>query len=106
LGARLYSRRLVEVQERSAEEEQRRKDQIGEEERRALCSISLSVQHDDQRELRHAEDDRECRERSERMHVIGSPELETSSQRPADPELLIESRRNREADQGEPGDGR
>ena len=99
MGARLYSRRLVEVQERSTQEEQRRENEIGEEERRALRGIRLPVQHDDQRELRDAEDDRERSERPERMGVIGTSELETTSQRSANAETLVQSRRDREADQ-------
>src|SRR5919201_3450230 len=104
-GARLYSRSLVEVQQRAAEEEERRQDEIGEEERRPFRRICRAVQEHDQREFRDGEDDRQCRERPERVDVVGPRELDAASQRGTGSEALVDTGGTREPHEREPRDG-
>src|SRR4051794_20909973 len=78
-GARLYSGGLVDVEHRRAEHEQRRED----DERQHRCDADrLAAARPDRKEddePGEEDRDRERRERSERMHVVGARKLDAAA---------------------------
>src|SRR5437762_13758382 len=76
-GTGLYSPcGLIEVQESGNEEEERREDDVGKEEREPFRSIRGPVQEQDQDDLRDAEDDHDRRQCAESVRGSGATEAE------------------------------
>jgi hypothetical protein len=101
-GARLYSGGLVDVQHRSAEDEDRREDHEREHGGDPQGLAAPLAQREEDHETREEDRDRECREGAERVHVIGSRELEAATERVRVPTAFDERRRHAETDQRQP----
>ena len=101
-----YPGRLVEIQQRRADEEERAEDQVRGGDRGTLAVVALRVQERAERVARDADDHDERGERPERVHVVGEPELAAAGERAAKRVLLDHRRGHREADQREPRDRR
>jgi hypothetical protein len=66
--------RLVDVEKRTAEKEQRAEHEIGEEDRGALAVVALRVEERAQRVGGDPHDDDERGDRAARVHVVGRSE--------------------------------
>lgn len=107
MGARAYKpRRLIEVEERRAEEEERRDHEVREECGNANGVVGLSAQQEDEHEPGQEVRDREGRQRSERMHVVGAGEGQAASDGGANTDAFHDGGRNRKPEEGEPRDRR
>src|SRR5690349_2363445 len=73
-GARLYldACRLVVVEQRSAEEEDRLEDEAGEEGRDVHRLLAGAVQERGEQHLGQEDDEEQRRERAEHVHVVGA----------------------------------
>src|SRR5436305_14862536 len=84
-GAGLYNARcLVEVQQCSAEEEDRREDQEREQRCDADGLVADTVQHDDEDEPGQEDGDHERRESTELVHEVRARQSRTATQRVAE----------------------
>ena len=107
MGARAYKpRRLIEVEERRAEEEERRDHEVREECRDADGVVGLPAQQEDEHQPRQEVRDREGRQRPERMHVVGAREGQTAGDGRANTSAFHDSGGNGEPEEGEPRDRR
>src|SRR4029077_16111292 len=93
---------LVDVEKRTAEEEQRAEHEVGEKDRRALAVVALRVEERAQRVRGDSHDDHERGEGTERVHVVGWPEAAPANERAGEAEPLDHRRRNGEADERQP----
>ena len=100
------ARRLVEVDERGAEVEQRRQDEVAEERRHALRGVRLPAEQEEQHRARDEVDDAERAERAERVHVVRSGELPTARERRAHAQPFECGGRNRQAEERQPRERR
>src|SRR6478672_13775271 len=103
-GARLYSRFLVDVQDRGAEHEDRSQHEQREERRDAQRLIAQLAQREEQDETCQEDGDEQRRERTQRVDVVGPGELNASPQGVEKAATLDKRRRNRKAEEREPGD--
>jgi hypothetical protein len=72
--ARAYPRRLIVIQERSAEVEHRAQHEDGEERAGTERVLPLLVEEETEHRRRQREEDHERAERPERVHVVGERE--------------------------------
>ena len=92
------------VQQGAPDVEQRAEHDVGEREGGTLARVALGVQQPLQGDLRDDDDEHERREGAEGVDEVGAPETAAAGERRAEREPLHETRRHREADEGEPGD--
>lgn len=100
------SRSLVVVQERGAEEDQRRDDEVGDERGNARRGVRLPVQEQQQHHARDEVDDAECAEGSERVHVVRERELSRTDERRPAADPLDQDNRYGEPEQRKPRERR
>lgn len=100
------SRSLVVVQERGAEEDQRRDDKVGDERGNARLSVRLPVQEQQQHHARDEVDDAERAEGSERVHVVRERELSRTDKRRPRADPFDHDDRNGEPEQRKPRERR
>src|SRR5579871_2757279 len=91
---RAYPGRLIEVEHRGSDVEERAQDDIGEEERDAEAVVALGVQEDLEGVLRDPDDEHERGERAECVGVVGPSELAAAYERGPERETLDERRRH------------
>lgn len=103
---RLYSGRLVVVQKRGAEQEHRRNDDVGDRGGDPRRQVPEALEQDVKDGAGQEDDDRQRRERAERVHEIGAAELERPPERVGEPATLDQRHRNNEADEREPRETR
>jgi hypothetical protein len=70
------ARDLVEVKERSAQEQHRREHEVAEKDRHALGLVARSAQQEDEHRPREEVDDHQRCERPDGVDVVGSCELQ------------------------------
>jgi hypothetical protein len=97
---------LVHIQQGTAEVQERREDEIGEQVRDPLAVVPLGAEERDQRQLGDRHDDDERGERAERMDVVRRPELTAPGQSLAKSDSLDHGRDRREPEQRQPPEGR
>jgi len=103
-GGRAYNpRRLIEVEERGPEEEDRRDDEVSEEACDPRRRLPGSVQKQDEHEPDEHEREQECRERSRGVDVVGPGKLDGPTERVAETSPLDHSHRDDQTDEREPG---
>ena len=100
------SRGLVVVQERSAEEDQRRDDEVGDERGDARCGVGLPMEEQEQHHARDEVDDAERAEGSERVHVVREREPSRADERRPRADPLDENDRDSEPEQRQPRERR
>ncbi len=103
MGARLYSRGLVQVQHRSSKHEHRREDEQREQTGHAYRLIAGLTQREEEDEPREEDRDRECRERPEGVDVVGARELHAAPECVDDPATLHQRGRHGKAHKRQPG---
>jgi len=103
LGARLYSRRLVQVQHRGAEHEDRCEDEQGEQTGDAYCLVAGLAQREEEDKSGEEDRDRERRERAERVDVVGARKLRATPQRVDEPATFHQRGRYRQTHERKPG---
>src|SRR5512132_363505 len=101
-GRRAYTRELVVIKERAAEEEQWRDDENGDERRRAQSSRAGGTEREEEDVRGQQPDERERRERADRMREIGASKLENAGVRAAP---LERDHRNDQSGEPEPEHG-
>src|SRR5437588_12806570 len=105
-GTRLRAGGLILVEERRAEEQNRRDHEVrqepGDRDRRLACP----AEQEEEDRLAQEDDDDERREAAERVYVIGARQLEGSTDRRTKPASVDEHHRHGEPDEREPGEGR
>src|SRR5262249_48550418 len=97
-----YSGRLVDVEQRPAEVEERAQDELREEDADAQAVVALAVEERAEHVCCHPDDDDERAERAERVHVVGHSQPAAADERLAEAGALDHRRGHGEADQGEP----
>src|SRR5689334_12227013 len=101
-GARLYSRRLIHVEDRRTQDEQRCEDderQHGGDAQRLPAALA---QREEDHEPGEEDRDRERRQRSERVHEVGTRQLHAAAQRVGISTPFDERSGNREPHEREP----
>ena len=98
--------RLVEVQERGAQEDERREDHVGDEEGGPGRVLRLRLEEDAERQARDGEQDHECRQRAGRVDVVGAAEPDGAADRRPDAHALEQRDRHDEPREREPRDRR
>ena len=93
---------MVEVEERGAEEDQRRDDDACEERGHAERRLALLAQEEDEDSLREQRQDRQGRERAQRVHVVRAAELCPPLEGRLEADPFDDRRRDGEPDEGEP----
>lgn len=96
------SRRLVVIQERGAEEDERRDDKIGDERGDARRGVCLPVEEQQQHHPRDEVNDAERAEGSKLVHVVGERELPGTNERGATADPFDQGNGNGEPEQRKP----
>src|SRR6266508_3170834 len=97
---------LVEVQDRRADEQQRRENDVGESRSHPLRRLTAGAEQEREHQPREVEDDHKRREPARRVHVIGSGEPERPPERPTEAEALDHRRGHHPADERQVRDRR
>src|SRR5215210_5421221 len=100
----MVARDLVEVKERSAQEEQRREHEVAEEDRHALGLVARAAQQEDQHRARQEVDDHERGQRPDGVDVVGPRELNGPTEPGPQAQALGEDHRDDEPDERQPSD--
>ena len=95
-------RRLVDVEQRRAEEEHRGEHEAGQERGGTLGVVGEALQKQRDDDLGHEDEHRQRCEPAQRVDVVGPAEGEAPPDRVPDPERLRDSGRHGEADEREP----
>ena len=95
---------MVEVEERAAEEEQRRDDQIGDEDGHPNRVVRLLAEQERERDAGEDEDDHERRQRAEGVDVVGTAQLDGAVQRRPGGRVLDHHHGHDQPDEREPCD--
>ena len=95
---------LVVVEQRRAEVEQRRENEVGQEDGDAFGLVGLVAQQEAEAEPREEIDDRERRQRSERVRVVGTAQAESALDRRAWSGSFQQRDRNGKPNEREPGE--
>ena len=98
------ARLLVVVQQRRAEKDERRENEVGEEERDSRRLVPLRAQELDERRGADAVHERERRQTAERVYEVRASKLEPAPQRTAHAAALEQRRRHCEPEERKPGE--
>src|SRR2546423_12691049 len=100
----LHARRLIQIEQGRADEKERRKNEVGEDDGDLLRLVALRVQEHEQRVAADTVDEPECGDAADRMHEVGAAELQSAPERTSERQSLRNRRGDGQTEQTEPGD--
>ena len=95
---------LVDIEKRTAQEEERAEDEVGQEDGDTLSVVALGVKQRAQRVGGDADDNDERGEGAKGVHIVGGAQLSPADESLTKTQLFDHGSRNGEPDERQPGD--